>query len=142
VILSQLDLHKVKLPIYGDQDWLIAKGLNSSSELSNQLIFTSDYFIDFNNPDYKEFNDRFYSQAKIDANRNVLYGYDTAKYLLAMLTNMYGSAANVKEKMEGDITIEGFHNNICFDKMRINKFLNIIRYRDGVFDLVDKFKMN
>jgi len=142
VILSQLDLNKIKLPIYGDQDWLIAKGLNTSSELSSQLTFTSDYFIDFNNPDYKEFNDRFYSQTKTDANRNVLYGYDTAKYLLSILAGLSGNTEPVKGKMEEDVTVDGFHNNICFDRMRINKFLNIVRYRDGVFDLVDKFKLN
>jgi len=36
----------------------------------------------------------------------------------------------------------GLHNNISFDARRINKYLNIVRYSDGVFDLVDKYRLN
>jgi branched-chain amino acid transport system substrate-binding protein len=142
VILSQLELKRINLPLYGDQDWLYARGLETSAELSNQLTFTSDYYIDYNSFEFTEFNDAFFKQTKTEVNRNVLYGYDTAKYLLTVLRNFAGSPSAVKQKMVSDMTVNGFHNNICFDEMRINKFLNIVRYRDGIFDLVDEFKLN
>jgi hypothetical protein len=36
----------------------------------------------------------------------------------------------------------GLRNNISFDERRVNKFLNIVRYTDGVFELVDKFRLS
>jgi branched-chain amino acid transport system substrate-binding protein len=141
IILSQLEQQGINLNLYGNQDWLIAKGFESSSNLSNRLIFTSDYFIDYDNPDYQAFNKTFYQKTHMDVTRNVLYGYDAAKFVL---TSFYGDdpdRSTLKTAMESGRVYNGYHNNISFDSERINKFLNIIRYTDGEFQLVDKFKI-
>ena len=62
IILSQLEQQGINLPLYGNQDWLTAKGFESSSTLSNQLIFTSDYFIDYNDTNNQAFNKTFLSK--------------------------------------------------------------------------------
>lgn len=139
-IITEIVKNKLDVSIYGDQDWLLAKGYKASSGFSNQLIFSSDYFIDYNSQEYQELNRNFYKLAKTDANRNVLYGYDTAKYLLTVLRNSIGSGILIKHKMESGITATGFHNNISFNVNRINRFLNIIRYIDDKFELIDKFQ--
>ncbi len=139
-IITEIVKNKLDVSIYGDQDWLLAKGYKASSGFSNQLIFSSDYFIDYNSQEYQELNRNFYKLTKTDANRNVLYGYDTAKYLLTVLRNSIGSGILIKHKMESGITATGFHNNISFNVNRINRFLNIIRYIDDKFELIDKFQ--
>lgn len=141
-VLSQIVQTDIDTPLYGNQDWFLAKGFETSPELSNKITFTSDYFIDFNDTGYQNFNENFLAKAKIDANRNVLYGYDAAKYVLTVLRNISRDRKTIKIKMETGISINGIHNNISFDQNRINRFLNIVRYRDGVFELVDKFKAN
>ena len=77
----------------------------------------------------------------MDVTRNVLYGYDAAKFVLASLGGDDPDRGALKSAMESGKVYIGFHNNICFDSERINKFLNIIRYRDGKFQLVDKFRI-
>jgi branched-chain amino acid transport system substrate-binding protein len=139
-LLSQLVQTNLDISIYGNQDWFLAKGFETSPELSNKITFTSDYFIDFNDIEFQNFNERFQSKTKTDVNRNVLYGYDTAKYILTVLRNIDRNRRNIKAKMETGISVNGFHNNISFDKDRINCFLNVVKYRDGVFELIDKFK--
>lgn len=139
-IITEIVKNKLDVPIYGDQDWLLAKGYKASSGFSNQLIFSSDYFIDYNSQEYQALNRNFYKLTKTDANRNVLYGYDTARYLLTVLRNSIGSGILIKHKMESGISATGFHNNICFNVNRINRFLNIIRYKDDKFELIDKFQ--
>ncbi len=139
-ILSQFVQHNLNVPIYGNQDWFLAKGYETSPELSDKLTFTSDFYIDFNNNEYKKFSENFLNITNIDANRNVLYGYDMAEYLLDIVHNFNSSRDIIKKELESGKIFRGFHNNIFFDQNRVNKFLNIVRYRDGKFELVDKFK--
>ncbi|MBZ0200633.1 MAG: ABC transporter substrate-binding protein [Ignavibacteriaceae bacterium] len=139
-ILSEMVRNNLNIAVYGNQDWLLASGFETSPEISNKITFTSDYFIDFNNPGYKAFSKRFNDVTGLDPNRNVFYGYDTGKYLLTVLRNINTDRESIKMKMESGIISSGFHNNISFDDERVNKFLNIVRYKDGKFELIDKFK--
>lgn len=139
-ILSQLVLNELDISLYGNQDWMLVKGFETSPELSNKLSFTSDYFIDYNDNSFNQFTSNFRNTTGKEVNRNVLYGYDTAKYLLTAIRNIDPSRKAIKLKIESGISSTGFKNNISFDQSRMNKFLNIVRYNDGVFLLVDKFR--
>lgn len=139
-ILSQIVQTHIDTPLYGNQDWFLAKGFETSPELSNKITFTSDYFIEFNDIEFQNFNENFLAKTKTDVNRNVLYGYDTAKYILIVLGNIDRNRKNIKAEIETGISVNGFHNNIAFDQDRVNRFLNVVKYRDGVFELIDKFK--
>jgi branched-chain amino acid transport system substrate-binding protein len=140
VILSQLGQDSLYIPLYGNQDWFTAKGFESSPELSNMLTFSSDYFIDYNDDGFKRFSERFSKQLGKDPSKNVLYGYDNANYLLTVMRNIVPSRTAIRTKMLSGFTTNGLHNNISFDENRTNRFLNIIRYKDGVFELIDKFR--
>ncbi|MGB5529400.1 MAG: ABC transporter substrate-binding protein [Ignavibacteriaceae bacterium] len=141
-IFSELIKFYTKIPMYGNQDWFTAKGFETAPEISNNLIFTSDYFVDFNTDDYYNFNDQFISVTGKDVNRNALYGYDAAKFVLTALRNSEFGRENLKTKMISGMISSGMHNNISFDEKRVNRFLNIVRYKDGVFELVDKFRLS
>lgn len=139
-LLSNLGQYDFNKTIYGNQDWIFASGFESSSQLSNLLTFTSDYFIDYNNEEYIRFSRNFYEASGMNVTRNVLYGYDAAKYLLEVMSESNGERESIKNKMESGFAYSGFHNNISFDINRINNFLNIVRYKEGKFELIDKFK--
>ena len=138
-ILSQMGQDSLYLPIFGNQDWFSARGFESAPGLSNMLTFSSDYFIDFNDNDYQGFSDRFSKVYGKDPGRNVLYGYDVAKYLLTVMANIVPSRSAIKNKIISGMVSNGYHNNISFDENRLNRFLNIVKYRDGVFELIEKF---
>ncbi len=139
-ILSQFVLYNFNLPIYGNQDWFLAKGFETYPELSNKLTFDSDYFIDYTDSTFQQFNKEFSDQTGIDVDRYVLYGYDITNYLFSAVKDFNAERETLVNEIESKIIFFGFHNNIYFDKDRINKFLNIVRYKDGKFELVDKFK--
>jgi branched-chain amino acid transport system substrate-binding protein len=139
-ILSQMGQDSLYLPIFGNQDWFSAKGFESAPGLSNMLKFSSDYFIDFNDNDYKEFSERFSNVYGKDPGRNVLYGYDVTKYLLTVMRNIVPNRLAIKNKIISGVVSNGYHNNISFDENRVNRFLNIVRYRNGVFELIEKFR--
>ncbi|MDT3696360.1 MAG: ABC transporter substrate-binding protein [Ignavibacterium sp.] len=141
-ILSQMVQNGLNVNLYGNQDWFLGKGFESSSTLSNRLTFDSDYFIDYNDPELKDFSTDFKKVTGLEVNRNVLYGYDTAKYLLTVIRNINPTRKNIRYKMESGISVNGFHNNISFSSQRNNKYTNIIRYKDGIFELVEKYRSN
>jgi len=139
-ILSQMVQDSLQIPIFGNQDWLTVKGFETSSELSNKITFTSDYFIDYNSDDLQLLSKSYSSVTGKDVNRNFLYGYDAAKYILTVMRNINSSRANIRSKMLTGLVVNGLHNNISFGEERINHFLDIVRYKDGIFELVDKFR--
>jgi ABC-type branched-subunit amino acid transport system substrate-binding protein len=127
-------------PIYGNQDWFLGKGYEVYPLLINNLIFTSDYYVDFSSYSYNSFNEEFISRTGMEADRNVLYGYDLANYFLNQMTKIYADPDVIASRMMNGNTVNGFHNNISFDEERVNKFINIVRYREGLFELLDKFR--
>lgn len=139
-VLSQMVQSGLDIQLYGNQDWFLGKGFESSSSISNKLTFDSDYFINFNDSDFKKFSDSFKSITGMDVNRNILYGYDCAKYVLTIIRNIDPTRKSIKYKMESGVSVTGFHNNISFDSERNNRYLNIVRFNDGVFELVEKFR--
>jgi branched-chain amino acid transport system substrate-binding protein len=141
-IFSELSKFGMKIPLYGNQDWFTAKGFETAPEISNNLIFESDYFVDFNTEAYKNFSEQFVSITSKDLNRNVLYGYDAAKFILTAYRNSGSGRKNLVDKMISGMVCTGLHNNISFDERRVNKFLNIVRYKNGVFELLDKFRLS
>jgi branched-chain amino acid transport system substrate-binding protein len=141
VILSALAQDSLFLPLYGNQDWFLAKGFESSPELSNNLTFESDYFIDYSSAAYQDFSKRFSARTNRDPNRNILYGYDLARYVLNILRIPNSNTDSIELKMESGFLGTGFHNNIAFGTDRVNRFLNVVRYRNGIFELVDKFRV-
>jgi branched-chain amino acid transport system substrate-binding protein len=139
-LLSQMVQQNINTSVYGNQDWFFAKGFETSSILSDQLSFTSDFFIDYSDHALMELSDGFTRQTGLDINRNILYGYDIAEYLLSLINAGADTRASLKSAMESNTAVDGFHNNFVFGKDHINRFLNIVRYSDGKFELVDRFK--
>jgi len=131
---------ETRVNIYGNQDWLSAKGLESHSELNNRFVVSSDYFIDYRSEDFTQFNKRFFDKTGLEANRNVLYGYDAAKYLLGILSKS-DEGRKLKEMLTDEkITITGIHNSIGLDSGRANRYQNIIRFKNNTFELIDRFR--
>ncbi len=141
-IFSELIKYYTKIPMYGNQDWFTAKGFETAPEISNKLVFTSDYFVEFNSEEYFNFNEQFIALTGKDVNRNAFYGYDAAKFLLTAIRNSEYGRENLKSKMISGMISSGLHNNISFDGRRVNRYLNLVRYKVGVFELVDKFRLS
>lgn len=140
IIFSEMLKQNVIIPIYGNQDWINAKGLETSSALSNTLKITSDYFIDFNDKSFNEFNQLFLSTTGKEITRNVLYGYDVAKYLTTALRAIQPTRNTIKLKLDSGLKSNGYHNNIFFGKKKRNTYINILSYTDGRFQLIEKYK--
>lgn len=142
LVIDSLQVDSLNIKIYGNQDWFSSKLLKPSATIGSNLIFTSDYFIPFRNRNYKHFNRKYFEQNKYDSNRNVLYGYDVTKFLLSILNVNGDNVYTVAQALKTSKEINGIHNNFLFDNNRINKILNIVKYRNGIFRLINRYKIN
>jgi branched-chain amino acid transport system substrate-binding protein len=139
VILSSLVLDSLYLPMYGNQDWFLAKGLETSTTLSNNLTISSDYFIDFKDPQFEDLSNKFYTETGKEMNRNVLYGYDAANYLLGIINTSNNDSYRITQLVNSGKIFEGYHNNLLFDINHVNKFLNFIKYKNGLYQLITRY---
>ena len=139
VILSSLVLDSLYLPMYGNQDWFLAKGMETSTTLSNNLIISSDYFIDFNDQKFQDLSKKFFMETGNDMNRNVLYGYDAANYLLQILNETGNDPYKIAQFIYSGFSFKGIHNDLLFNEDHVNKILNFIRYKDGVYQLIKRY---
>ncbi len=142
LVLDSLHVDSLNIKIYGNQDWFSSKLLKPSATIGGNLVFTSDYFIPFRDGDFKRLNNKFYRQNGYDLNRNVLYGYDVANYLLSILNEKGDNVYSVAKALKTFKEVRGYHNNFLFDNNRVNSVLNLIRYKNGIFRLIDRYKIN
>lgn len=142
LLISELDKLNLKIPVFGTQDWLEAKGLESSTSISKNIRITSDYFIDYQDKRFVEFSKQFSEMLKKEPTRFCLYGYDTAKHLINILKNSPSSRYGFKLKINSDIKTVGFKNNISFGSKRRNSYINVLKYSEGKFSLIERFKAN
>lgn len=141
-LISELQKLNLKVPIFGTQDWLEAKGLESSTNISNLIRITSDYFIDYKDARYIEFNNSFTELIGKEPNRYNLYGYDLAKHLTNMFKTTVPNRYGFKMKLSSGAKTVGLKNNITFSSRKRNTYLNILKYSDGKFSLIERFKAN
>lgn len=139
VILSSLVLDSLYVPMYGNQDWFLAKGLETSTTLSNNLTITSDYFINYMDPEYIRLNKMFSSQTNMEANRNVLYGYDSAELIISAIISSNNNPDKIASVLSSSKGVKGLHNNISFNEDHVNKYLNILKYQSGLYQLVERY---
>ena len=139
VILSSLVLDSLYLPMYGNQDWFLANGLETSTTLSNNLIISSDYFIDFMDPQFEDLSKKFSTESGKEMNRNVLYGYDVTDFLLGIINSSNNDADRITQLINSGKVFKGYHNNLLFDINHVNKFLNFIKYKNGLYQLLTRY---
>ncbi len=128
------------IDLYGNQDWVTMKGLGTSSILSNNLTISTDYFLDYRDDDFISEGNKFLSKTNSELTKNVLYGYD----LMTFLLGVFEKQATLDNKLNNSDFMNlhsiGYHNSIFFNDERVNCFLNLVRYKSGIYELVDKFK--
>lgn len=130
----------IVIDLYGNQDWVTMKGLGGASILSNNLTITTDYFLDYRDNDLIGEGNKFLAKTNSELTKNVLYGYDLTTFLLGVIEKKASLDSKLTREDFLNLTSTGYHNSIFFGADRVNRFLNLVRFKDGVYELIDKFK--
>jgi branched-chain amino acid transport system substrate-binding protein len=139
-LLNALRNNGISVPLYGNQDWFSVKNLHLVPSLSNQLTFSSDYYLDFEDPVYQDARDDFKELTNLELNRYHLYGYDLANLILDAVASAPFGSDSFSATLRAGSHENGIHNKITFSGTNVNKYINILRYHNGKYEFVETFR--
>jgi len=131
ILSSQLAYHNFKTQVLGTGDWYNPVELDAGRRYTNGVIFESDTYVDSTDSTYLRFFDSFYQKTNMRPTKNTLFGYDTAKLLLSVISNGALSREGIADSLRAVKNFRGLHSLISFNERRVNSALNILQYRAG-----------
>jgi ABC-type branched-subunit amino acid transport system substrate-binding protein len=131
ILSSQLVYYNFKTQIIGTGDWYNPVELDANRRYTSGVIFESDTYVDATDSTYLKFFDGFYQKANARPTKNTLFGYDTAKLLLSVISSGALSRESIAASLHGVRDFRGLHSLISFNERRVNSALNILRYKGG-----------
>jgi ABC-type branched-subunit amino acid transport system substrate-binding protein len=131
ILSSQLVYYNFKTQILGTGDWYNPVELDANRRYTSGVIFESDTYVDATDSTYLKFFDGFYQKTNARPTKNTLFGYDTAKLLLSVISSGALSREGIAGSLRGVRDFRGLHSLISFNERRVNSALNILRYKGG-----------
>lgn len=141
ILISELSKMDFSKSIYGNQDWLLGSAVDKPVDMLNQLILSSDYFIDFYTDNYKIVSRDFYEYTGMIFDRNAAYGFDAANLILSQVTSSSIRSTDVQNLLSSGLKFTGIRTDYSFDYGGANKYLNFLKYVDGVFEQILRLKV-
>ncbi|MBV6512719.1 MAG: hypothetical protein FMNOHCHN_02233 [Ignavibacteriaceae bacterium] len=129
-----------KMNLYGNQDWFSIKELALNQQLTDNMVISSDYFVEYASPAYQQFAKQFYDLTGDEPLRNHFYGYDLMAGLLPLVQKHKDE--NLTEALKKETSFDGFHNSLSFGDGRTNRYMIFFRYKNGGFELIDRFRVS
>lgn len=130
----------LKTNLYGNQDWFSIKELALNQSLVENLVISSDYFVEYASPAYLEFAKQFYELTGEEPLRNHFYGYDLLAGLLPLIEK--NKDANLTDVLKKETNFDGFHNSLNFGDGRTNRYMIFFKYKNDGFELIDRFRVS
>ena len=90
-------------------------------------------------PQFEDLSKKFSTESGKEMNRNVLYGYDVTDFLLGIINSSNNDADRITQLINSGKVFKGYHNNLLFDINHVNKFLNFIKYKNGLYQLLTRY---
>jgi ABC-type branched-subunit amino acid transport system substrate-binding protein len=131
ILSSQLIYYNFKTQILGTGDWYNPVELDANRRYTSGIIFDSDTYVDPADSTYLKFFDGFYQKTDARPTKNTLFGYDTAKLLLSVISSGATSREGIAASLRGVRDFRGLHSLVSFNGRRVNSALNILRYKGG-----------
>ncbi len=134
-IFSALTRMQTSLSLYGNQEWISAPGLETSSDLSSLLTIASDYYIDYSDTNFAALNKKFFEASGYEINKNVCFGYGSAAVVVSGINGLK-KGMPLSDKIANE-ELRGLQNKYSFNTRRINTNINIIKMVNGKYYLLD-----
>jgi ABC-type branched-subunit amino acid transport system substrate-binding protein len=137
ILSSQLVYYNFKTHILGTGDWYDPVELDANRRYLDGIIFDSDTYVDASDSSYTKFFDGFYESTNARPTKNTLFGYDTAKLLISVISRGAVTREEIKSALGQVRDFKGLHSLISFNRGRVNSALNVLRYQGGEVKKLD-----
>lgn len=131
-IAPQFALYNIKAQVLGGDYWNDPEILISNQSYINGVIFTSDFFIQRNDPSFRRFRDGFRREMGRTPEKMEVFGYDTMNLVLQMIKRGATSREGIRKALAKMGVFNGIRGEIAFrERPRVNSAVNILQFRDG-----------
>lgn len=130
-ITSQLKYFNINTQILGTSEWYNEIELQKNSSYVNNVIFISEFFIDENALDVREFIKKYYRKYGKNPTRNSYYGYDVMKLIISQIENG-GTNSNLLQRLLSRVNkFQTLHSKITLSSGRVNNEFHILKFING-----------
>jgi branched-chain amino acid transport system substrate-binding protein len=145
-ILSALSLRRFGMrpgqTLLANTDWIDGKGFEIAPAIMDSVVLVSDYFIDEDDPEVRDLKRRFRETTGVVMTRAAFYGYDAAGCVLETVGARGASPASVRRGLTSGVRYRGVHNDVDFNAERVNQCVNIVVFREGLFERVEVYSLD
>jgi len=134
MIVPQLEYYNLKTMMFGSGNWDDLPFLKKNQRFLNGLKFVSDYYIDFESIQYKNFKSYYARLIGYEPSRFDLYGYDTMKAVLSVFKAGEVTRKEIRKNLSLMPVYHGICRNISFkgNRPRINSCAFILSFDNGL----------
>ncbi len=130
LIISQLNYHRVEIPVIGGPDWELFNVIDPELKSQYDLQYSSFYYDQNDSLRYDSLYISCLRDYGYQPSKYTVQGYDIMAYLLHSFSqpNPYGDLGEMIRKSP---TYRGIHQDFNFNDTQVNQEINIIRFQDG-----------
>lgn len=139
-ITNELANQNIRATVLGNDIWNSIQDLNKAYPSSDGVIFTSDFYLDENNPEIKNLSKKVFYLTGMNINRNFFYGYETAKKVLINLHQEI-NRLNFNESLRFS-HYTGLTSDISLNQYGVNSSLYILEYRNRKIKKISNIIVN
>jgi hypothetical protein len=136
-LTNEIERQNLVTQIIGNDIWNSLEELNKAYPASNGIIFTSDYYLDLEDPSIKELTKEIFEYTNLQPGRTFFYGFETANKILdnwKFDINRY----NFYERIVNDKYYEGFSSDIILNNDGVNSSVYILQYKNRKIKKIER----
>jgi len=132
VVVSQFPFYNITTQVLGGTKWYNPTVVESDINYIDNMIFTSDYFIEESNILFSEFISKFRLKYGRTPSLPEVYGYDCTSLFLDAIERGASTREDLRDELSQIENFQGIKGKISFDKSsRMNEFVKVLKYYDG-----------
>lgn len=130
LIISQLNYHKVDLPVLGGPDWEIFSVIDPELKSAYNLRYSSFYHEKNDSLTFDKLSETCLRNYGSVPSQYTVQGYDIMAYVLHASTflNPFNDAGEVVRNLP---SFRGIHQDFCYEGRQSNQKINVIQFQDG-----------
>ncbi len=131
VVVSQFPFYNITTQVLGGTKWYNPTLLESDINYIDDMVFTSDYFIEESNILFSEFINKFRLKYGRTPSLPEVYGYDCASLFLNAIERGASTREDLRNELSQIENFQGIKGKISFNRStRMNKFVKVLKYYD------------
>ncbi|MDH4069753.1 MAG: ABC transporter substrate-binding protein [Ignavibacteria bacterium] len=130
LVSSQIVYFNFVTELLGSGEWNNFTELDANKRYCRNVFFDADSYTEAEDPAYGAFVDRYYEAHRQRPSNHVLFGYDTGRLVLSLISTGATQRESLRKALGGVREFRGLHSRIGFSSRRVNTWLQVLQF-DG-----------